>query len=161
MYVKFVMIRIPSFIMTVLETLRRKIKYRIIHQDRYYRIYKPHHKYSNKQGRVSEHRYIYHIYLSILNGKLTYLPKNKEVHHIDGNGFNNNISNLQLITRNRHNKIHKLSSGIRICNFCKSKKTKKYNNVKNWYLDINGFLCFNCYHYIRYHIIKLNYYSYK
>lgn len=126
---------------------------------RYYRIYKPYFKYSNKQGYVLEHRYIMYIYLSILNGKLTYLPKNKEIHHINKNGFDNRIENLELITRNRHNKTHKLNSGKRICNLCGSKKTRRKNKgIKNWHIDINGFLCNLCYNHIRYFRIKFNLY---
>ena len=36
--------------------------------------------------------------------------KGYEVHHIDGNKSNNDISNLQLLKRSEHNKIHKDSS---------------------------------------------------
>ena len=46
------------------------------------------------------------------NGKLfmhkfiTNCPENKVVHHIDGNGFNNQKSNLMVLTPSEHKKLH-------------------------------------------------------
>ncbi len=34
------------------------------------------------------------------------VPKGKEIHHIDGNSLNNNISNLTAITRREHLRLH-------------------------------------------------------
>ena len=45
------------------------------------------------------HIYIYEKY----NGKI---PKGMQVHHIDHNKDNNDISNLQLLTKKEHNRIH-------------------------------------------------------
>ena len=45
------------------------------------------------------HRYIYEKY----NGKI---PKGMQVHHIDHNKDNNEISNLMLLTRKEHDRIH-------------------------------------------------------
>ena len=45
------------------------------------------------------HIYIYEKY----NGNI---PKGYEVHHIDHNKDNNEIENLQLLTKKEHNKIH-------------------------------------------------------
>lgn len=136
--------------------MKKKLRYKFL--NKYWTIYKPHFKYSYKNKCVLEHRYIYHIYLSIKYNRIIYLPtKNYEINHIDGNGFDNRIENLELISRNKHNKIHKLNPGPRICNLCKSKKTRiKKGNIKNWYLDINGFLCFNCYRHIMYIRTKFN-----
>lgn len=46
------------------------------------------------------HRYIYEKY----NGTI---PKGYEVHHIDHNKDNNEIDNLELLTRKQHNELHK------------------------------------------------------
>ena len=45
------------------------------------------------------HKYVWEFY----NGKI---PKGYEVHHIDGNRANNDISNLQLLTSEEHKKLH-------------------------------------------------------
>lgn len=58
----------------------------------YIRIYKPHYKYSDRHGLVREHRYIYYIYLSILNGKPTYI-QGFDVHHRNKNRKDNRIQN--------------------------------------------------------------------
>jgi hypothetical protein len=130
----------------------------------YYIIYKPHFKYSDKYtSYVSEHRYIMYIYLSILNNKVTYLSKDYDVHHINGNKKDNRIENLELLRHGDHSKItiitnpeiafKKINMSNRFCNLCESKTTikclrdKKYYDI--WYNDINGHLCSNCYDYIR------------
>lgn len=125
-------------------------KYKIKYHE-YYAIFKPYFKYSQKSGYVYEHRYIYHLYLSIKYNRIIYLPtKNYEINHINKNGFDNQISNLELITRDKHNKTHKLNSGKRICNICKSDKTRiKDKGIENWFIDINGFLCNICYEMIK------------
>lgn len=38
------------------------------------------------------------------------LTDNEEVHHIDRNPHNNNISNLQLVTKEEHRRIHSIRS---------------------------------------------------
>ena len=45
------------------------------------------------------HRYIYEKYYGEI-------PKNCEIHHIDKNKDNNEIENLQLITKSEHRKLH-------------------------------------------------------
>lgn len=54
---------------------------------------------NNKQGKVYMHRYVWEFY----NGKI---PKGYEIHHIDFDRGNNDISNLQLVSRSEHRKIH-------------------------------------------------------
>lgn len=57
--------------------------------------------YRNSTTRERLHRYIYEYY----KGKI---EKNCEIHHIDFNKENNDISNLQMLTKKEHKKIHKL-----------------------------------------------------
>lgn len=45
------------------------------------------------------HRYVWEFY----NGKI---PKGYEIHHIDFDRSNNDISNLKLVSRSEHRKIH-------------------------------------------------------
>jgi hypothetical protein len=47
------------------------------------------------------HQVIYMYY-----HKLTEFPKGYVIHHIDENRLNNDISNLQLLTRSEHQKLH-------------------------------------------------------
>ena len=120
-------------------------KYRV-KTGKYYQIYKPHFKYSYSNGRIPEHRYIYYIYLSILNGKVTYIPKNMDINHKNKNPKDNNISNLELLTKKEH-KTTDMSyyTSNRICNLCKKESSKNKYRDKHWLKDINGFLCHYCY----------------
>ena len=60
--------------------------------------------YKNKHGKffcaISIHRFIWQYF----NGEI---PEGYDVHHIDRNQYNNDIANLQLLTKAEHNKIHK------------------------------------------------------
>ena len=71
----------------------------------------PDHPLSTKDGYIREHRYIVEQYLlttenSIeIDGKL-YLSPEYDVHHKDLNKLNNEISNLAVMTRSKHAKLH-------------------------------------------------------
>lgn len=53
-------------------------------------ISSPNHPYRNNGGYVREHRLVYEGFLG------RYLSPEEEVHHKDGNGMNNDLSNLEL-----------------------------------------------------------------
>lgn len=79
-------------------------------------VYVPNHPYANKAGRVKKHRLIveqnYKLfnlnYFIIMNGNY-YLKPKIDVHHIDGNHNNNEITNLIPCSRSEHKKYHKSS----------------------------------------------------
>lgn len=56
--------------------------------------------YLNSTTRKRLHRVVYEYY----NGEI---PKGYEIHHIDQNKENNDISNLKLVSKKEHIKIHK------------------------------------------------------
>lgn len=53
----------------------------------------------------SKHIYYHHLVLCAALG-LTEIPSGWSVHHIDKNPLNNDITNLALITRKGHSKLH-------------------------------------------------------
>lgn len=55
--------------------------------------------YRNAKTGERLHRYVWRFY----NGEI---PDEYDVHHIDGDKGNNDISNLQLLERHEHNKLH-------------------------------------------------------
>ena len=67
---------------------------------RYYNIQAPGHPNADVDGYILEHRLVMEKQLG------RYLVKGEIVHHLDGNGHNNDISNLQLTTRKRHFQDH-------------------------------------------------------
>lgn len=66
----------------------------------YKKLLRPGHRESFKNGYVSEHRY------KIANKLNRKLKKNEVVHHIDGNKSNNRLSNLLILSKAEHLKIH-------------------------------------------------------
>jgi hypothetical protein len=64
------------------------------------------------------------------------LEKDEEIHHIDGNTFNNDLSNLQLIDHSSHSSISSTKDhGDRNCFECGADKTtmKKDNKTGKYY----------------------------
>lgn len=71
------------------------------------------HPYSDTSGRIRLHRYIIeqnyklfpHIDFNYISG-VPYLPPKYDVHHKDGNSLNNDLCNLEPLTRSEHSSIH-------------------------------------------------------
>lgn len=87
----------------------------------YIGLKKPDHPFRNSNGYVREHVLIMEQYLRetnpihpsliLINGEL-YINKNRKwcVHHINGKKDDNRISNLVVMTQQRHDRIHNRSS---------------------------------------------------
>ena len=60
---------------------------------------------SSKEGNrgKSLHRLIYEDHYGLI-------PKGMQIHHIDGDTTNNDISNLEMVSISEHNKIHKIGN---------------------------------------------------
>jgi len=67
---------------------------------RYIQVLSHGHPNTDKDGYVLEHRLVMEKELG------RYLTKDEIVHHLDGDGHNNDISNLQLTTKKKHFKDH-------------------------------------------------------
>ena len=80
-------------------------------------VYVPDHPFRNRYGRVKYHRYLVERSYSsgifdpacfiMINGTW-YLKPELYVHHKDGNHDNNDINNLQVVTKAEHRRIHNL-----------------------------------------------------
>jgi hypothetical protein len=75
-----------------------------------------------------EHRIIME---SFVKRKLDY---NEIVHHKDGNKLNNNLENLEIISRSNHMKLHILNGDIKHEGFC-SEENKIILTIRNATVD--------------------------
>ena len=69
--------------------------------------------------KIDEHRYVMECHLG------RKLSRNEVVHHKDGNKRNNNIDNLELVSRRDHSKMHMTGSVIK-----QSTRTKLINKSR-------------------------------
>lgn len=60
--------------------------------------------FADKQG---HYRATFHIHRAVYTYYYGDIPPEHDIHHIDGNKANNDISNLLLVTRSEHQKLHK------------------------------------------------------
>lgn len=67
------------------------------------------HPLATTNGKVALHRHLASIKLG------RWLLTTEHVHHIDGNKLNNEPSNLEILTRSEHSKIHCLERGMLVC----------------------------------------------
>lgn len=73
---------------------------KLIKKGRYMYIIDPTHPNATEHGYVLAHRLVMEKHI----GRL--LNDDEVVHHVDENRFNNDLSNLQLMTRREHTKLH-------------------------------------------------------
>lgn len=89
----------------------------------------PEHPFADCDGFVREHRIVAERYLldetnSIEIGGQRYLSPEYEVHHKDRNRLNNDPSNLQVLTKSEHTKLHQTEKKLASQNSEKSVKPK-------------------------------------
>lgn len=93
---------------------------------------------SNKDGHFVSSTFIHR---SVYSYCFSEIPcGNYEVHHIDQNKANNDISNLQLLTKSEHQKLHKginMEKRLRICPTCGETFLAKHGNPKQIYCSNN------------------------
>jgi hypothetical protein len=100
----------------------------------------PDHPFATKDGYIFEHRLVMEQHLG------RYLTKYEQIHHIDKNKGNNEISNLLLVDVKTHMTYHRKNMDGRKCIECKSLKTRNNKGWNVWYgNEIDGFICYNCY----------------
>lgn len=75
-----------------------KIKYGT--ERRYWAVLSPYHPFADSKGYVMEHRLIMEKHLKRL------LEEKEVVHHINENPLDNRIENLELMTKNEHDRLH-------------------------------------------------------
>jgi len=118
----------------------------------YLLIHKPDHPYCDCRNYVQSHRLVYEHYLSIIFDEDVYIPKKYEVHHINGNKQQNNLLNLELLTKSEHssityknNKFPKKDMSKRLCLLCHGKTPLTNRGHECWYKYKDGFICSRCY----------------
>ena len=75
------------------------------------------------------HREVFSYY----NGEI---PDGYDIHHIDNNPANNNISNLQMLTRLEHRAVHSKPVVKRNCLYCGKEFTLKYPSEKKKFCSV-------------------------
>jgi hypothetical protein len=83
----------------------------------YRMLHKPEHPNATRYGYVMEHRLVMEVELNRL------LLPTEVVHHKDGNRLNNDPSNLEVLTKLKHDKLPKRRTGTIHCPHCDEKIT--------------------------------------
>lgn len=81
------------------------------------------HPFATKNGYVLEHRVI------VENAIGRLLDKSEVVHHKNGDKKDNRLSNLEVMTRSNHSKLHAKKPKLLTftCDFCGNEFIRKYN----------------------------------
>lgn len=108
---------------------------------KYWICYKPDHPFAFKSGYYYEHRLIYEKYFKCI--LLSYV----HIHHINGNGLDNRIENLQPIYNYQHISLEKfIDKSDRYCLLCGGKTLiNKKDKREYWHTYKNGLICNKCY----------------
>lgn len=68
--------------------------------------------------KTGHHRRLNYLHRILWNYCYGEIPTGFEIHHVDGNSLNNDISNLQLLTGHEHKKLHRNNVAEIICPIC-------------------------------------------
>lgn len=87
-----------------------------------------------KSKRMREHRYLAEKHLlneenSIIVNGVRILKKDYVVHHIDGDKTNNNLSNLVVLSKSEHTRLHNLEAPRKRCQKTGRFISKKGNDI--------------------------------
>ena len=94
--------------------------------DGYELIYLPNHPFCQSDGYIRRHRLIMEKFIG------RYLRPDEEIHHIDFNKENNHISNLQILSKEEHARLHGyVDTSGRRCSDCNSTITRW--DKRGWY----------------------------
>ena len=115
----------------------------VTHDKEYEYVYAPDHPNRNHRNKVYKHRLVMEEHLG------RYLTNDELVHHKDRNPHNNDISNLEIVTRASHQTIHKTKDmSERKCCYCGTSKTYiSKDGYARWHKEGDKFYCRKC----RYH----------
>ena len=95
----------------------------------------PSHPNADVRGNIRVHVWVYTTY-----HKCCMLPWG-QVHHIDGDTMNNDISNLEGMMRSAHRRNHMTADmSDRICSMCKAEESHK----RHWYKHEGKWICKSC-----------------
>jgi len=113
-------------------------------RDRYNYISMPEHPKAYFDGTVLEHRIVMEKYL----GRL--LDRFECVHHINGDGKDNNIENLEVMSLQEHTSLHKLKYPKgnlidQVCTWCKTEFKRNIHNISRTENTFCSKECFRLY----------------
>lgn len=126
---------------------------RKINTQGYVEVYRPNHPYPTRPHYVLEHRLVMEEHIG------RYLKPNEEVHHINGNRVDNQIKNLQLMTKSEHQRLERIvDMSDRVCSMCGTMKTgivkHKMGERPHWLYINDELVCTICHSKNYYHINK-------
>ena len=111
----------------------------------YILVYYPDHPFALCNGYVYEHRLVMEYHLE------RYLKKGEVIHHLNNDGMDNRIENLQLCSsQTEHQYIHRPKG--RICPRCNNREARSKTRYRKWTrnpLNKNQILCESCYVYTK------------
>lgn len=104
------------------------------------------HPNADKYGHMRLHVWLYTTYHKCC------MLKWSQIHHIDGDTLNNEISNLVGVMRSTHRRSHMtVDMSNRVCKLCESTETSD----RHWYRYEDGHICTHC----KYKLSKDNMYA--
>lgn len=107
----------------------------------YYTIKRQHHKFARKNGYV-----VFHHYLKELDEGCYFDPSIYDTHHKDGNTFNNEPENLEILLHSEHSSLtNKKDMSDRFCLLCNGKTRIDKNGWEYWIKYKTGYMCMKCY----------------
>jgi hypothetical protein len=104
-------------------------------------VFAPNHPNKNHRGKVYRHRLVMEAHIG------RYLTKDEIVHHKDEDPHNNDISNLEIMSRPKHKQHHWAKDFTNVlCILCNSKTyTNPTTGKQHWTKHEDGYLCMKCY----------------